>query len=190
MAKAGRCFWNCFQYPLSDRSCWNNRIKRLMNIWSHSFSILYRIVVVETLYWDERVQHRPATFSILYRIVVVETLDKWERKAIKNLFQYPLSDRSCWNSARLRGQSTPRRSFSILYRIVVVETPGWCRYAHCRATFSILYRIVVVETPLHGCIGRFVFLFQYPLSDRSCWNQTRMLEPVMGNDLSVSSIGS
>ncbi len=62
-----------------------------------SFSILYRIVVLETIYPHAPYSSYFHSFSILYRIVVLETPRR------------PLLQ--------------PRQSsFSILYRIVVLET--------------------------------------------------------------------
>ena len=132
---------------------------------SGTFSILGRIVVVETIWrvlahyvpknlsvssdgswwlkqWVSALYDNATTpFSILGRIVVVETF-----------------------LAVAVGAGAS--AFSILGRIVVVETFGVAMAsAGSSITFSILGRIVVVETYLRASIGGIV-IFQYPRTDR------------------------
>ena len=106
----------------SDGSWWLKRVLagRAQPL-SVSFSILGRIVVVETLA-SQGLDANKRAFSILGRIVVVETWIRW------------------WWLCGMK-------AFSILGRIVVVETPLKTFSTRLPTAFSILGRIVVVETP-------------------------------------------
>ena len=108
-----------------------------------SFSILERIVVVETEKTVKQESGFGITFSILERIVVVETT--------KNL-----------------GAHYYERAFSILERIVVVETCARSMIGRvgCSMSFSILERIVVVETSVPAFLDGETATFQYPRTDR------------------------
>ena len=66
----------------------------LAALWAHgrSFSILERIVVVETEY-DVEAAAQQIAFSIVERIVVVETHDLDDQGPDGVCFQYPRTDR-------------------------------------------------------------------------------------------------
>ena len=133
-----------------------------------AFSILGRIVVVETTFSWSGVRFLVCSFSILGRIVVVETgrhgnSHKLNRRTFSILGRIVVVE-----TRHFRWQQRSMATFSILGRIVVVETPTPATGEDTRCeSFSILGRIVVVETS-RGCQreGTIKCNFQYPRTDR------------------------
>jgi len=145
-----------FQYPLSDRSDWNDGTVSIAYGKDGPFSIHYRIEVIETS--NHRVSEAireifqyplsdRSDWNPSYRIsrhapirLSVSTIGskwlklRWSCRLCqrKSHFQYPLSDRSDWNSVwclRVGGDDV---TFSIHYRIEVIET--WCQCHSCQLT--------------------------------------------------------
>jgi len=164
------CRWFLFQYPLSDRSDWNGHIL------SYYLSVVPLSVSTIGSKWLKQhkkvcTQTQTKSFSIHYRIEVIETIIDRSRPGEPLIFQYPLSDRSDWNSPLGEaGDEVQTLSVSTIgskwlklttpmtepanEMSLSVSTIGskWLKpcaapaRSSCQSPFSIHYRIEVIET--------------------------------------------
>jgi len=168
-----------FQYPSSDRVHRNSRNWCSSGPRHTSFQYPSSDRVHRNSDPRLRATRSLRSFSILLRIVFIETLLVTGSTAKSLTFQYPSSDRVHRNPCTRRCTPAASVAFSILLRIVFIETGpaagrvsrpahlsvsffGSCsskRRSRCRgkgkvgSAFSILLRIVFIETPPTECRG-------------------------------------
>ncbi len=177
-----------FQYPPSDRRCFNPRWTARERKEISAFSIHHRIVVASTLPPAAR-QRREHTLSVsTIGSSLLQPLTP-ALTPLATIFQYPPSDRRCFNFLRHR-KHPATQPFSIHHRIVVASTT---------LTPALTPLATIFQYPpsdrrcFNGCVCSCLpcaASFQYPPSDRRCFNSMEVCD---GNDvssLSVSTIGS
>ncbi len=143
-----------FQYPPSDRTRCNKDGKYVFDARDKSFSILHRI--------EPAVTGSPAAQEVMY-------LD----------FQYPPSDRTRCNCCVPSRSRTSWSTFSILHRIEPAVTTISDVITGLYHAFSILHRIEPAVTATGTITAVYLYLFQYPPSDRTRCNLAKLGEALV-----------